>query len=43
MANKANVAKEVKANMINKIIAVHKAMLINKAIVTNKAEANKAI
>jgi hypothetical protein len=52
-SNKANVAKEVKANTINKIIAVNEAILIdkviavdeailiNKAIVANKAKANR--
>jgi hypothetical protein len=54
-ANKANVAQEVKANVINKIVAVNKAILIDKviavneailidkAIVADKAKANKAI
>jgi hypothetical protein len=30
--NKANVAEEVEANIINKIVAVGKAILINKVI-----------
>ncbi len=53
--NEANVAKEVGANVINKIVVVNKATLINKvivvdeatlinkAIVANEAKANKAI
>jgi hypothetical protein len=43
VANDANVAKEVKANVINKIIADDEAIFFDKVIAVDAAKANKAI